>query len=241
MRVTCWIPLLMLLALGTARAGTKLVTFKAVADGKPVAGATASTYWSVRGGKLQAYGKATTDAEGRGKLRVRWYNRPTALTVFDAERKTGGFVVLTRENIDATVTVNLSELVSVSGKLTCSKMPKALTYATTSLQARAGRSAPTVLRVTSSSTIQAKLPPGDYRLWVYAGQDAKGTTRNFTVPSGKERYDLGTIDLQPSIIAQHYGKTPPAWTVTDARGAAKTVGLGDYEGKWLLIEFWGYW
>ena len=53
--------------------------------------------------------------------------------------------------------------------------------------------------------------------------------------------DLGTTDLKPTIIAQHYGKAPPAWHVTDARGVDPEATLADFKGKWVLLEFWGFW
>lgn len=53
--------------------------------------------------------------------------------------------------------------------------------------------------------------------------------------------DLGAIAFQPTIVARHYGKEPPAWNVTAARGLDKTVKLEGFRGKWVLLEFWGYW
>jgi hypothetical protein len=29
--------------------------------------------------------------------------------------------------------------------------------------------------------------------------------------------------------------------VTDARGVKRDVQLSDFKGKWVLIEFWGFW
>ncbi len=41
--------------------------------------------------------------------------------------------------------------------------------------------------------------------------------------------------------AQLVGKVAPELRVTEARGAEPTVKLADYRGKWVAIEFWGYW
>ena len=53
--------------------------------------------------------------------------------------------------------------------------------------------------------------------------------------------DLKTLEVPATIIARHVGKAPPPWHVTDARGVNKEVQLADFKGKWVLLEFWGYW
>ena len=45
----------------------------------------------------------------------------------------------------------------------------------------------------------------------------------------------------PTEIAKHVGKEPPPLRVTDARGLNTGVRLADLKGKWVLIEFWGFW
>jgi len=49
------------------------------------------------------------------------------------------------------------------------------------------------------------------------------------------------IKFKLSPIAHLYGKPAPAWHVTDARGVSKTVQPSDFKGKWVVLEFWGYW
>ena len=39
----------------------------------------------------------------------------------------------------------------------------------------------------------------------------------------------------------YYGNTPPRWQVTAARGLDSDVVLDDLKGRWVLLEFWGYW
>ncbi|QOJ14304.1 MAG: redoxin domain-containing protein [Planctomycetia bacterium] len=41
-------------------------------------------------------------------------------------------------------------------------------------------------------------------------------------------------DLEPGTAA-------PAWKVTSAKGAKSTASLADYKGKWVVLDFWGYW
>ena len=77
--------------------------------------------------------------------------------------------------------------------------------------------------------LRLKLPAGDYRLLCY-GTDTKDESRNVTLTADKPTVDLGTIDLKPTIIAQHYGKTPPEISATDARGVKKSVTLARTRG-----------
>lgn len=37
------------------------------------------------------------------------------------------------------------------------------------------------------------------------------------------------------------GKLAPALNITEARGISKTAKLEDYRGKWVVVDFWGYW
>jgi thiol-disulfide isomerase/thioredoxin len=53
--------------------------------------------------------------------------------------------------------------------------------------------------------------------------------------------DLGTLNLPATFLARHQGKELPAWYIADARGVKKDVTLADYRGKWVLVDFWGYW
>ena len=46
-------------------------------------------------------------------------------------------------------------------------------------------------------------------------------------------------DVQISTVAVTHGNLTVR--VTDARGAKKAVRLEDYKGKWVFLEFWGYW
>jgi hypothetical protein len=85
-----------------------------------------------------------------------------------------------------------------------------------------------------------RLPPGKYQFWGY-GTDVRDKREEITLSADKQDLDFGTVDLPATPIARHVGKEPPAWHVTDARGAPKDVKLSDFKGKWVLVEFWGFW
>jgi hypothetical protein len=84
------------------------------------------------------------------------------------------------------------------------------------------------------------LPAGKYKLWGY-GADIKDVRRDLTLVADKPELDLQTLNVPATEIAQHKGKIPPPWHVTDARGVKKDLNLADFKGKWVLVEFWGFW
>jgi thiol-disulfide isomerase/thioredoxin len=85
-----------------------------------------------------------------------------------------------------------------------------------------------------------RLPPGSYQLRGVADYRHADAMKDLRVEPGRP-VDLGAIDLKLTPIARMAGKEPPAWHVTDARGVPKDVRPSDFKGKWLVLEFWGYW
>lgn len=49
------------------------------------------------------------------------------------------------------------------------------------------------------------------------------------------------LTIAPSALGAMLGKPMPDWTVTNARGTLAGLQPSDYRGKWLLVEFWGFW
>ncbi len=85
-----------------------------------------------------------------------------------------------------------------------------------------------------------ELPPGDYRFLVH-GVEIAQTSLDVRVPEGAGRLDVGVIPLEPSLLAGHYGRPPPGWTVSEARGLDPATTLADFRGRWVVLVFWGYW
>ena len=91
-----------------------------------------------------------------------------------------------------------------------------------------------------ASTFAMRLPPGRYSSDGGESYRHVGATREVTLERGRP-VDLGAIDLKFTPIARLFGKEPPAWHITDARGVSKDVQPSDFKGKWVVLEFWGYW
>lgn len=85
-----------------------------------------------------------------------------------------------------------------------------------------------------------ELPPGDYRFLIH-GVEIAQCILDVQVPVGAGRLDVGTIPLEPSLLATHYGKPPPDWIVSEARGLDPGASLADFRGRWVVLAFWGYW
>lgn len=111
-----------------------------------------------------------------------------------------------------------------------------------------------------------RLPAGAYTLNAYGVSDPDGVddidlrlipAPKIELKSSVPVLDLGTLDLiaaPPPLsrlkreanargtwrdYTQHYGDPPPDWHVTDARGISKDDRIADFNGKWLLVYFWG--
>lgn len=207
-------------------------------DGKPVADAEISSLWQ-GGAEMRASEAVKTDAEGNFSGKVRWYKQALGLMAMDRERKLGGIAVLTEKTIDAPATIKLVPLVAVRAAFDSKGLGRKPESPTLTISALP-RQARVAYWQSKTPDLTIKLPPGEYDLYVYA-PDTERVHHKFALTLDKREVDLGTIDLAPTIIAQHYGKAPPAWNVTDARGVATDVKLADFKGKWVLVEFWGFW
>jgi thiol-disulfide isomerase/thioredoxin len=100
---------------------------------------------------------------------------------------------------------------------------------------------PEKLRVAQCSSEEAAfsfwIPPGRYELWGY-GTDVRDRYLDLTLQSDNQDCDLQTVNLEPTISAQRYGKEPPEWHITAARGMSTEAKLRDFKGKWVILEFW---
>jgi hypothetical protein len=207
--------------------------------GRPVAGAAVDTYWAVTDGKLAPRAGTRTDAEGRFQLRVETIpKRPHPLMAVDPTVSFGVAIALDAERAETPLTLQLAPMVPVRGEITSSKLGMPIEGCFVSVshdQAILG-----LVGFNFPGKFSLQLPPGNYRM-AYHAHDCVAKKGTAVVAAGAAELDLGAIDLQPTVLSQYYGKAPPAWNVTDARGVDKAVQLADYRGKWVLLEFWGFW
>jgi thiol-disulfide isomerase/thioredoxin len=233
----------MLGILGTrAHADQMTVSGKVVdSSGKPVAGVEVAWFWNAEDAAMKAYQPAVSDAQGRFTLKVNDGGRPVAVLGLDKERKTGALVSVDKKSADNKVTLTLGPLVRVKGKFSCKELAELggkLTW--TNLYMLTADGSRIVGNASKEAAFDFVLPPGTYKMHGY-GTDMKDVRQDLTLRSDQPVLDLQTIEAEPTVIARHKGKAPPAWHISDARGVKKEVQLADYKGKWVLVEFFTHW
>lgn len=208
------------------------------AAGEPVAGVEVATYWTATAGRWSARQAVTTDAEGRFALTVRWQKRARSVMALDGAQERGCVALLDEETSKEPLTLKLGRTTRLVAAFESTGLGRAPEKVYVSFTAR-----PALIAVGSyvgAPSLSLRVPPGDYHLSV-KGVDCIRVRKRVATTSDMQAVELGTTDLEPTVIARHYGKEPPAWHVTDARGVEKTVQLADFKGRWVLLEFWGHW
>jgi hypothetical protein len=238
---------LLLLAVGcpTGLADTVSITLKAVdADKKPVARADVDLRWLVKDGVMTtvAQNPIVTDAAGKAVLTfdTSWFgNQKSAVLVLSADRTRGGIVGVSKEDNGKELTVRLTPTVRVKAKLGCKELNIKPEWTDTSVTAD-GFGVDFAVDRSKSAGFEFVLPAGKY-LFRSSGPDDLVAERTVTLTADRPEHDLGTIDMKASTIAKLKGKKPPDWVIADARGVKADVKLADYKGRWVFLEFWGYW
>lgn len=207
-------------------------------QGRPVARAQVAMTWAFENGRLEPQQPLTTDAEGRfkGVLLPRGEGS-IPLMVLDAGRERGVAAVFDLKQLESPVELKIASLPTVRGRIDASKL------APTPHDVRLDIFAPGNVRVIESTIrpgpFRMQLPAGRYSFWVISPGTSPLETP-VTIEAGAKVVDLEPIVLEPTG-APGAGKPAPPLTVTEARGVPKDVKLSDYKGKWVILEFWGYW
>jgi thiol-disulfide isomerase/thioredoxin len=210
-------------------------------EGKAVAGAEVAEYWRKDDhGELNALPSAKTDGDGRFKLECDLSSRDQPLLAFDASRKLGGIATIRVNAIDKPLVIELSPLVEFRGHFTCTESGQAPDWTNVEISPVPGGARLAFYR-SRDPKFSSKLPAGRYELSGYGSfTDYGRVTKEITLEEGKD-LDLGALDLKLTPLGRLYGKELPPWHVTDARGLKKDITIADFKGKWVVIDFWGFW
>ncbi len=230
------------LACPSAFADTFTVTLRTVdADGKPVAKAEVGMFWQAKDGVMSPGEKTpvVTGADGKAELRVDDWQEVRPVLVLSADRKLGGMAGVSRADDGKTVTVTLGPTVRLKGKFSCKELGRKPGWTNAMISAEGWR-APFAQNITTAASFDFVLPAGKFKLYCY-GSDVLSIDQKLTLTAKDGERDLGTLDMKASPLAKFRGKAPPDWVLSDARGVNKNVKLADYKGKWVYLEFWGFW
>ena len=226
----------------SALADTFTVTLKVVdAAQKPVVGAEASLFWNVKDGAMVAGAekRIVTDSAGKAALVVDNWNAKRPVLVLSADRKLGGIAGVSKADDGKELILALGPTVRVKGKLECKELKLRPEWANT-VVILDGFQGFVVQDMGTAAEFGFVLPAGKYTFASY-GSDVVKIKRTVTLSADRPEHDFGTIDMKASALAKLRGKVAPDWIIADARGARADVKLADYKGKWVYIEFWGYW
>lgn len=214
-------------------------------------------------GEMAPWGdtRVLTDAEGRFSIAAP--ERKKTLMIYDRERTHGAVVVYDVKHPEVPLEVRLAPLVRVFGKVHLSGSDRPLTWSCTYLNFPYEEADPlnrSRMAVCGSyqTRFEFRVPPGTYELGASSEDPTSHTLegRTVTVNADQKELDLGALVLRPQLgfqervdrakangtwgdYKQNFGKQPPPWHVTDAKGLAKDAKLADFQGKWAVLYFWG--
>ncbi len=235
-------------------------------QGKPVDlndAATRKDYWGpAHLGQMEPGVRevAKTDSDGRFQFKIA--DAYHTLMAMDVRRSRGGLGVVSKSDPSAPIEIRLGPLVRVRGSF--EGPAKGVRPAWTHICMRTAFDPTRPLHVTrlvgcgsNQAVFLMSLPPGRYFIEAQnEGASAQIYLEPIVLSGDSPEVDLGVLFLKPSdtVIAKrkrsqsqgtwgdytkHYGRNPPAWHVTDARGVSKDVQISDFKGKWVLLDFWG--
>jgi thiol-disulfide isomerase/thioredoxin/tetratricopeptide (TPR) repeat protein len=233
--------LLFFMASSPALAGKKTVSGVVLdAAGKPVAGAQVARFWGSQKGAMKPFDEATTDDRGQFALGIDNYGHPTALLAIDDEQEHGQLAILDASSLGRPLTLRLQPLITLRGEFFCEELDEAPSWSNVYINVTTNR-----IRLAEDDSVpskfELKLPPGEYEISGYGNEEVRGTNRHVTLSVDTPVTNLGRINLAATPIGLHWGKPAPSWNITEARGVGTNVTLADFRGKWLLLDFWGYW
>lgn len=209
------------------------------ADGKPAAGARIAEHWYAEDREsLKPVRPAVSSNDGNFLLELELYGRDTAVMAVDATGTRGGVATVHAKTPEEPIEIRLSPLVEASFRYTSESENRKLgrMYVTWLL---AGDELRIAVGMSSDQKFTFKLPPGRYTL---RGEESRhdNDEREILLAPGMP-VELEPITLRLSPLTRLYGKAAPAWHVTHARGVPADVQPADFRGKWVVLEFWGYW
>jgi hypothetical protein len=203
--------------------------------GSPVSGAVIATSWSTRGGSILTAppGSPTSREDGTFEGDFQIYRFPTVVTVIHEGRRIGGCYTLTEEPTEG-IRVKLQPLARL-----CFRPNFDGAYDGSLMVMLNKPDAGQVGYFTAEGPqTDILVPAGAHELMAYS-LDTSMSNLEVTLPAG-QRTEI-YLGVKLSGLAKSYGKAALPLTFSEARGLSKDFQLSDLKGKWVLLEFWGFW
>jgi thiol-disulfide isomerase/thioredoxin len=236
--------------------------------GQPVTGAQVGYFdWNKdyddsrgAGGLITALGDkvspqaTTSDAAGRVEIEYRWLfdvdYPPSGPVALIAQQQSRGLIGMlgvqpnafaTREDKAPEMEVTLQRGVQVVGSLSRVGAPEGSESMWTNAYVHvfSGGKLRPMSFMSRHQAFQFLLPPGDYLLEAY-GEGVYGAYRFVHINGDEKQIDLH-LDLPPDQLTLLTGKPAPALRQIKAWKNGGPVALDQLRGKWVLLDFWGYW
>ena len=212
------------------------------AQGAPVPHAAVAEVWGFdHGTSGTPFRGLDCDEEGRfdGALEL-WQIDSFVLVAYSPDRMLAGLIQLEKGGPTTNLRIEVGPSVRVHGRIVSQTLGRPLAWTNTYWNFGSGK-ARLAQCMSSKGEFDVRLPAGSYDLFAY-GEDVVPKHVELEFSSAAPDRDLGEIDIPAAFLALHKGKELPPWNVTEARGVPiQKSALADFRGKWLLVEFWGYW
>lgn len=227
--------------LTAALGGEKTISGVVVdAKGRPAPAVQLAVEWTASGKelRLEPRQKIESDAAGRFSGKVPTGECMLAVLALDKDRKTGAVKLVPEADIEKPMTLQLGPLITASAEIVIGEFEKK--PGSVAVDVQVPPASPSILKFEIAETkLALRLPVGSYALTVRAA-DADDAATEMDLDADEPDYDCGKLAVEPKV-GKGAEKLAPALVVSDAIGVDKSVKLSDYKGKWVLIEFWGYW
>lgn len=216
------------------------------ANGKPVAGALVCQHMSHREDPKakkpagwEYYDSLTCGADGTVVLSTeKMHGGPLIATT--AAKDALGIVTTSPAKLAAgAFRVELQQQVRVTGTLTCDELTKEGQPIGWTGGYLLHNGTPVAFYSSKDGKYEFLAPPGKYTLNVY-GSEVDGRFVDVTVPENRSEFTVEAIAMEALAFARMKGKPAPELAGIVAWSGAKTT-FADLKGKYVLVEFWGYW
>jgi len=210
------------------------------ADGAPAPGVRVGPYWSFDEGKPSGSRLLRAGDDGRFDGAIEYLRVPGLLVAYSDDGAMVGTAELADQDALEDVAIQLAPSVRVHGRFVSPKLDGPIPW--TNVYFYSGKNRPWSCS-SQKAEFDVRLPRGELSIYAY-GTDVNTVRRPLVLDGDAADVDLGEIELPATYLALHRGqRIDDVWKVTAARGMPleQAQDLAKLRGKWLYIEFWGFW